>query len=46
MDELTTSSGLMIATMMMVNIIIIAIIMVIDYDYYGMTIIIITRKRS
>lgn len=46
MDELTASSGLMIATMMMVNIIIIAIIMVIDYDYYGMTIIIITRKRS
>lgn len=31
---------------MMVNIIIIAIIMVIDYDYYGMRIIIITRKRS
>jgi len=46
MDELTASSGLMIATMMMVNIIIIAIIMVIDYDYYGMTIIIITRKKE
>lgn len=43
MDELTTSSRLMIATVMMVNIIIIAIIMVIDYDYYGMTMIIITR---
>lgn len=46
MDELTASSRLMIATVMMVNIIIIAIIMVIDYDYYGMTMIIITRKRS
>lgn len=31
---------------MMVNIIIIAIIMVIDYDYYGMRIIIITRKEE
>jgi len=30
---------------MMVNIIIIAIIMVIDYDYYGMTMIIITGRR-
>jgi len=34
----------MIETMMMVNIIIIAIIMVTDYDYYGMTIIIITWR--
>lgn len=47
MDELTASSRLMIATVMMVNIIIIiAIIMVIDYDYYGMTMIIINEMKK